>query len=56
MMSDRDKKEPMVSAEDYVDALVQRIGKMDNEALGRFVRNTLWTASNKIKRGEHGGS
>jgi hypothetical protein len=55
-MADETKKEPLVAPEDYVEALVQRLGKMNNEEMGRFVRNTLWTASTNLKRGEHGGS
>ena len=46
-------KKPVVPPEEYVDALVDRAKKMDDAALGKFVRKTLWTATNKAKRDEN---
>ena len=46
------EKNPPVDAEKYLSELADRAKRMDDAALGHFIKATLWTATNKFKKGE----
>ena len=37
------KNEKAVKGEEYIKALVERVDRLDNEQLGKFVKGTLWS-------------
>ena len=47
---ERSEEKPPVGRQDYIDALVDRVYRLDEQALGRFVKKTLWTATDKVKK------
>ena len=48
----RQEEDLAVKRKEYLDAVADRAKRMSDENLGRFVKNTLWTASDTYKKGD----